>query len=43
MRGTYEYSYMSHHNCYYRLFIDEALSATAYFDWLRNSYDVHRL
>ena len=43
MRGIYEYSYMSHHNCYYRFFIDEAISTTTYFDWLWNSYDVHRV
>ena len=27
----------------YGFFIEEAPPATTYFDWLRNSYDVHRL
>ena len=32
MRGIYEYTYMSHHYCYYRYITDEALSTAANFD-----------
>jgi len=43
MRGIYEYTYMSHHYCYYRYITDEALSTAANFDRHGHPHDVYRL